>query len=85
MIGLPNLGFGDAPQAGRRYTIQCASRPNLVLDASGNPADRHKIIVWGPHGGNNQKWELQAGQNGAFSIINVDSRGTLEIPNGTNG
>lgn len=64
--------------------IQCASRPNLVLDASGNPNERNALIVWAPHGGNNQKWELQAGQNGAFSIVNVDSRGTLEIPDNSN-
>ena len=45
----------------------------------------NKLILWEHHGNKNQQWSFIADGQGAYSIINCENGGTLEIPQASNG
>jgi hypothetical protein len=55
----------------------CASNPSFSLDASNNPNEKNKLILWQFHGNKNQQWKFVADGQGNFSILNGASGGTV--------
>lgn len=51
---------------------------DLVLDVSGNPQDKGKVIIWKKHGKNNQRFRFRH-QNGRYQIISKTGF-AVEIP-----
>lgn len=81
------MNFVFTPVAGSadQYTIN-APTANMCIDVFGNStADNATIIQWNCHGGNNQKWRLNAvaisGTDKTFNIQSVSS-GKCIVPNG---
>jgi hypothetical protein len=55
----PPHRVADQGQSSTRFKIQVANNPSLVLDISGGSNDDGaKLIIWGPNGGDNQKFEV---------------------------
>jgi putative hemolysin len=52
----------------------------LVLDASKDKHHPNELIIWENNQGSNQKWQFTRNNDNSFSIRNVESGGTLEIP-----
>ena len=52
----------------------------MSMDASGNPHERCKLIIYQSHGNSNQKWRFVPDGLGNFSIVNGEYNATLEIP-----
>jgi hypothetical protein len=49
------------------FIVHIAGNPKLVLDVSGGSvADGGKLIIWGPNGGDNQKFKFK--KQGIFSV-----------------
>ena len=80
-------GFNNSiftPVPNQNYKIVSAINPSFTLDANANPVNKNCLILWGFHGGQNQLWRFVPDNTGNYSIINVVSGGTLEIPDQSN-
>ena len=65
------------PTPGKKYKIASAKSPGFVLDASKNPANLNKLILWEAHGGPDQQWEFVPNGDNTFCIKNAGNDGTL--------
>ena len=79
------MDYGVMPQPGQKYVIAAAASPNMVMDSSGNPMERRKCILYERNYGENQKWVFVPGPNSSYFILNCQDRGTLEIPEQSQG
>ena len=50
------------------------------MDANLNPGDNFNIILWQFSGGNNQRWQFEAQNNGEYTIVSLHQGLVLEIP-----
>jgi hypothetical protein len=72
------------PNPHQNYQIHSVKDSKFVLDASKDQNNPNKLILWPAHGRPNQQWRFQPAGDGTFFIRNVESGGTLEIPDHSN-
>jgi len=69
---------------GHRFFITC-KKSGKVWDMGGANRDNGgQVIQWGKHGGANQRWLIENGTGGCFTIKNVNSGKALDVPGGAN-
>jgi hypothetical protein len=57
---IPVAKAGKQAKISGTFLIQIANNPGLVLDVTGgSTADNAKLIIWGPNGGDNQKFKIK--------------------------
>ena len=62
-----------------------AANPSMCLDSSGNLQQKRKLILYSYHGGLNQKFRFVLDEQGNYTLVNVESGGSLEIPENSQG
>lgn len=77
-------GFILTPQADGSYEIASVSLNPLVLDIEGGSQNNGaRVILWGPHGGANQRFRLEQQSDGSYVIRAVHSGQVLDVSGGS--
>jgi hypothetical protein len=62
---------------GQMYKIVSVCNQKYCLDASGDPSNRGKLILYSYHGGPNQHFKFQLNSNGYYLIVNCQNGGPI--------
>lgn len=65
------------------HVILSKCNPNMALDCSKDPEDKHKLILWNKHGKNNQRFKFPY-HNGKYMIVSQDHGQVVEVPKDSN-
>lgn len=81
---------GQQWRTGPNRSIVSVLCPNRVLDVRARNCETRDIILWSPHGGTNQQWDMSAVLSSSFgpllTITNAHcSQQNLDVPTGTAG